>query len=258
MAKKKKTEEIECETAGGLRWLITYADMITLLLGVFIILVSNSAIVESKYNAMTIAFSRVFSLFSGTQEEGTMPGPVGSPFPEKSGAQIDFPETEMYKKQVSYGYKDFVRKRGKVQVMQTRRGTIFRIPDAPFFREGSAELLPEHLDELSKIGEFLERIPNKIRIEGHTDAKPINTEEFPSNWHLSIARADAVRRFLFSTARKRLKDEEFEAYRKRFAIAGFAQFRPTAEDPFASANRRVDIVVIAPSKIEIKKKILSE
>ncbi|HAW49935.1 TPA: hypothetical protein DCX16_03175 [bacterium] len=256
MARKKKEEEHKCETAGGLRWLITYADMITLLLGVFIILVSTSALHESKYNAMRIAFARVFSLFAGTREEGTMPGPAGSPFPDKSGAQIEFPEAEKhYKQQVAKGYKE-ERTMEKVQLLQTRSGMIFRIPEI-LFDEGSSELSPKYLSGLDKIGKFIEKIPNLIRIEGHTDAKPV-LRNFSSNWHLSIERANSVREYLFRCAKKRLSPDEFDAYQKRFAIVGFGYSKPISKDIYSPENRRVDVVIIEESPAEIKRKILSE
>ncbi len=256
MAKKKKKEEHECETAGGLRWLITYADMITLLLGVFIILVGTSAITESKYEAMTRSFSRVFSLFPGSEEKGVMPGKGGAVFPQKTGAQPETPEAT-YKKQVATAYKEpFTLE--KVTNIQTRRGLIFRIPNTLLFAGGSDQLLPNSFSELDRIAKFIERVPNKIKIEGHTDATPIQTKEFPSNWELSIARADSVRQYLFDHAEKTLTPEGFESFRKRFSVSGFAQFRPAVDDLTSLENRRVDVIVTAQSEAEIQEKILSE
>ncbi|MEW6102523.1 MAG: flagellar motor protein MotB [bacterium] len=255
MARKKKKEEAHCETAGGLRWLITYADMITLLLGVFIILVSNSAIGESKYNAMKIAFSRIFSLFTGTREESIMPGPLGSVFPEKSGAQVEFPEEE-YKTPVAKGYKDEVTKE-KVKTIQTRKGMLFRLSDV-MFEEGSARLNPKYSSLLNRVGSFIEKIPNEIRIEGHTDANPIETKEFSSNWELSIKRANAVREYLFSLAEKDLSPSSLEIYKKRFSIVGYGEGKPIEKDPYSPLNRRVDIVISSSSSSEVRNKILSE
>ncbi|MFH0775716.1 MAG: flagellar motor protein MotB [bacterium] len=256
MAKKKKKEEHECESAGGLRWLITYADMITLLLGVFIILVGTSAITESKYEAMTKSFSRVFSLFPGSEETGTMPGKGGAVFPQKTGAQPETPEVK-YKKQVATAYKEAFTLE-KVKNIQTRRGLIFRIPDTLLFVPGSDQLLEKSFDELDRIARFIEKLPNKIKIEGHTDATPIQTKEFPSNWELSIARADSVRQYLFDQAIKKMTPPEFEVYRKRFSVSGFSQFKPAVDDPASPENRRVDIIVVSQSEAEIQKKILSE
>lgn len=256
MAKKKKKEEHECESAGGLRWLITYADMITLLLGVFIILVGSSAITESKYDAMTRSFSRVFSLFPGAEETGTMPGKGGAVFPQKKGAQPETPEAT-YKKQIATAYKEpFTLE--KVKNIQTRKGLIFRIPDTLLFAGGSDQLLSGSFNELDKIAKFIERQQNKIKIEGHTDATPIKTEEFPSNWELSIARADSVRQYFFDKAMTRMTPEEFEVYRKRFSVSGFAQFKPASDNPLSSENRRVDVIIVSQSEATIQKKILSE
>ncbi|MEW6482561.1 MAG: flagellar motor protein MotB [bacterium] len=255
MARKKKKEEAKCETAGGLRWLITYADMITLLLGVFIILVSNSAIGESRYNAVRVAFSRIFSLFTGTREESIMPGPLGSVFPEKSGAQVEFPE-EGYKVPVARGYKDEVTKE-RVKTIQTRKGMLFRLSDI-MFEQGSARLSEKFSFELNRIGKFIEKIPNEIRIEGHTDANPIKTEEFSSNWELSIKRANAVREYFFKKAEKDLSPSSFEIYKKRFSIVGYGDSKPCVKDIYSPFNRRVDIVIVASPSSEVRNKILSE
>ncbi len=255
MARKKKKEEAHCETAGGLRWLITYADMITLLLGVFIILVSNSAVGESKYNAMRVAFSRVFSLFTGTREESIMPGPLGSVFPDKSGAQVEFPEVE-YKTPVAKGYKEEVTKE-KIKIVQTRKEMLFSLSDI-MFEEGSSRLNPKYNSLLNKIAGFIEKIPNEIRIEGHTDANPIKGGEFSSNWELSMQRANAVRQYFFNLAEKRLGPQDFEIYKKRFSITGFGDSKPVVKDPYSSENRRVDIVIAESSQSEVRNKILGE
>lgn len=254
MARKKKKKEAHCETAGGLRWLITYADMITLLLGVFIILVSNSAIGESKFNAMRMAFSQVFSLFTGTQETETMPGPLGSIFPDKNGAQVEFPESQ-YKTPVAKGYKDEVTIE-KVKTIQTRKGVLFRLSDI-MFEEGSYELNPKYTFELNRVSAFIEKIPNEIRIEGHTDAHPIKGK-FSSNWELSIERANTVRKYFFLQAEKRLAPADFEIYKKRFSIVGFGEGKPIVSDIYSSLNRRVDIVIAESSMREVKSKIFSE
>ncbi|MBU1262526.1 OmpA family protein [bacterium] len=186
-----------------------------------------------------------------------MPGKGGAVFPQKTGAQPETPE-DTYKKQVTTAYKEpFTLE--KVKNIQTRRGLIFRIPDTLLFAGGSDQLLPKSFDEIDKIAKFIERVPNKIKIEGHTDATPIQTKEFPSNWELSISRADSVRQYFFDQATGRgLTQEEFEAYRKRFSVSGFAQFRPATDDPTSSENRRVDVIIVAQSETEIQKRILSE
>jgi chemotaxis protein MotB len=106
------------------------------------------------------------------------------------------------------------------------------------FESGSAELKPEAKAVLDTIAEILKFLPNKIRIEGHTDDRPIKSARFPSNWHLSVARALNTAYYLMS---KGVNPE-------KISIAGYSEYRPIApndSEENRAKNRRVDIVIIS-------------
>jgi chemotaxis protein MotB len=116
---------------------------------------------------------------------------------------------------------------------------VVRFADQVFFDLGKADLKPEAIEILTRLGPLLKDIPNPIRIEGHTDNLPISTARFPSNWELSTHRATSVIRYLV---------EELGFSPDKLSAAGYGEYRPIAdnETPAGRAlNRRVDIVIIS-------------
>lgn len=255
MARKKKKggeghggEGIE--TAGGLRWLITYADMITLLLGVFIILVSVSQLSGPKQAALGEALERVFAIFKyeGPEKDiAPLSGGEGV-FPKRSASEgikgVPVLPTAVLKKRLIQSLPNEIDK-GKIVAKKTKKGLEVMYHDSLFFDSGSAKVKPESYPSLDKIAQTLERIPNKIIIEGHTDASPIKTQEFNSNWELSTARATNILHYFIDHAKKRgFEGEKLEKYQARFSVAGYGQFHPIDEDPYSIQNRRINIVIL--------------
>lgn len=255
MARKKKKEGGEhgegIETAGGLRWLITYADMITLLLGVFIILVSTSQLEGPKQGALGEALERIFAIFKyeGPEKKGIAPMPGGAGvFPKRSAVEgirnTPVMTTAMIKKKLIQSIPHEVDK-GKVIAKKTKEGLVVTYQDSLFFDLGSAKIKTEAYLSLDKIAQTIERIPNKVIIEGHTDAAPIKSGQFKSNWELSTARATNILHYLIEHAKKMgFEGEKLEKYQARFSVAGYGQFQPIDEDPFSPQNRRINIVVL--------------
>jgi chemotaxis protein MotB len=131
------------------------------------------------------------------------------------------------------------------------RGLVVHILETAFFDPGKADFKPNAQKILSLFGEEFSHVPNHIRIEGHTDNTPINTEKFPSNWELSTARATEVVRFL-------VEKRGFPP--TRISALGYGEFRPLKPNDtkeHKAQNRRVDIVVLAltDSKFEPKDEI---
>ncbi|MEW6482562.1 MAG: flagellar motor protein MotB, partial [bacterium] len=128
--KEKEKEEVKCETAGGLRWLITYADMITLLLGVFIILCSSGGISESKFKAMATAFSRVFSIFEGGGEKRPEKGEIKKTSSEMMGYRISGVSVfkQRYIEQIEHGFKE-EKTLGLVRILPTQDGIKISLQD---------------------------------------------------------------------------------------------------------------------------------
>jgi chemotaxis protein MotB len=125
-----------------------------------------------------------------------------------------------------------------VTVQHEERGLVVRFADQVFFDLGKADLKPEALAILNKIGPILKDIPNPIRIEGHTDNLPIKTAQFPSNWELSVHRATSVIRYMV---------EELDFDPTKLSAAGYGEYRPVRPNDSAenrAMNRRVDIVIM--------------
>lgn len=230
------------------RWLLTYADMITLLLALFIIMYGISAVDKSKYIELSESLSKAFGASSamsvintgGANNKGILPPASSKVLP----AVIPMPERQMLAKIKSEVEKE-ARKaglQGKIEAAITQRGLVISISDAVFFASGEATIRPDMQPLLRRIMAPLGRMPNSIRIEGHTDNTPIHTAQFPSNWELSTARATNVIRYILSLGL-------FEP--RRLAAAGYGEYwpkSPNTTEGNRAKNRRVDIVVLRSSQ----------
>lgn len=213
------------------RYLITYADLITLLLGLFIILYAISKIDLEKYQQMMHVMGDVFG--NKTESVQQPNGKSGTSF--RGGIEYS-PMPELKSKLRSlidtYNYGD------SFSLEENERGLTVRIQESIIFPSGSAVLNENFKNVLAKLGRILKNIPNDIRVEGHTDNVPINTPQYPSNWHLSVARA-------LNTAYYLISDSGMN--QDKVSIVGYSEFRPIAENDTPegrSKNRRVDIVII--------------
>lgn len=229
MRKKKMEEHENLE-----RWLISYADFITLLFAFFVVMYSISAINEGKLRTVSEAINAAFNpfiAFSSTNIKITR---------EQSSTEIFKVDMNLYL-QVVPQIKKIDETGQRIKVVKDRRGIVIRIADNVIFETGRAEVLTEAEAALDKIAGLIRNKPNPILIEGHTDNIPIRTAAYPSNWELSTARAVSVMRYF--TERK-----EFEP--DRFSVAGYAEYRPVASNDTLegrAANRRVDIVLLNDS-----------
>jgi chemotaxis protein MotB len=226
MAKKKKHAEHENLE----RWLISYADFITLLFAVFVALWALKRD-NPPSKSVTDGIKRAFNVFgekTAAQEAKVAVSPVG-------GSQAIFTVEPMYQSIVESMKKSGIK---GVSVHKVDRGVIIRIPDEALFEPGKAEVRNSYKDTLNRTAAILKDMPNQIQIEGHTDDVPIKTAAYPSNWELSTARAIALMRHF---------TEESGLPPEKFAIAGYSKYQPIAgnDSPEGrSKNRRVDIVVI--------------
>ncbi|MGB8651714.1 MAG: flagellar motor protein MotB [Mycobacteriales bacterium] len=237
------------------RWLLTYADLITLLLALFMMLYAMSVLDLRKYQAFQEAFTQgmgkhVHSLpGKGDPPNGeklsTLPGAkVGKPTPSPSPVSdqltpvLDAEDLRKLKQKLDAeiartGLQD------EIQVDLAPRGLVVNVVSGVLFDSGSAALTPRGEQLLGALGVVFRSMGNALVVEGHTDSRPISTAQFPSNWELSTARATAVLRFLISG------DHLAET---RLSAAGYADTRPRASNGTAAGmarNRRVDIVVLA-------------
>jgi len=130
-------------------------------------------------------------------------------------------------------------KQGAVEVRVEERGVIIGLNTAVFFSTGGDSIDPGLLPTLQEVGSILNRLPNALRLEGHTDSVPISTPRFPSNWELSAARSIAMLRVL---------NERFHVARERMAIVGYADTAAVESNDTEKGrqrNRRVDIVIVS-------------
>jgi chemotaxis protein MotB len=178
---RKRTEE---EHENLERWLLTYADLITLLLAFFIMLYTFSKQDAQKYSEVTGHLKAIFSGTSDTQKGG---GEERLLELLSKGAS-----PEEIKRQVEEELKTVARLENlqeNMSVFSDERGIVIRILDSAFFDEGKADLKEKARQTLDRLIPVLQSVDNHIRIEGHTDNTPIHNYEFKSNWELSVMRA---------------------------------------------------------------------
>lgn len=217
------------ETKKGLDiWVMTYGDMMSLLLVFFILIVSFSSIQESKFRDAMISVQSAFGVESFPPTVLRLPQVIvperpGRPTPEVTAA------VEKLERSLLVAGLD-----QDVDVKVTEKGVALRIKAPMLFASGRAELRAEGVAVLDTVAGFLVKFGRPVRIEGHTDTVPINTVQFPSNWELSAARAIAVARHLVTRG---LPPE-------RVIAAGHGEHKPIADNATAAGrelNRRVEI-----------------
>jgi chemotaxis protein MotB len=237
MSRRKKGHSEEHENLE--RWLITYADLITLLLGLFVVLYSMSQIDLNKYQQWISAFSQ---LFGGGGVLSSGKGILVTPVPPKSGSDAMTSSSKPSSQQNLEAQLNAVLSSSiqskKIIITTSTEGLTIHLLERLLFESGSADLKPEAKAVLDTLAEILKFLPNKIRVEGHTDNRPINTVRFPSNWHLSVARALNTAYYLMG---KGVPPE-------KISIVGHSEYKPIAPNDTEenrAKNRRVDIVVIS-------------
>ncbi|MBV8074331.1 MAG: OmpA family protein [Candidatus Eremiobacteraeota bacterium] len=239
--KKRATEE-KLETAGMMRWLLTYADMITLLLALFIILFSISTINKVKLQRLVHDISGGFNSIDA----------INNP-PEGGGLERAQQSQELKQEQQiiqTYIIQKHLEK--QVTVRMTNEGLVISLlTDKALYDSGSAQLRPETKALLDQVGTVLRGSHPEVRVEGYTDNEPIHTAAYPTNWELSAARAAGVTRYLV---------EHDNVDPTKISLAGYGEWRPKHGNVTAEGrqlNRRVDIVIIN-ANVSMGKKILSQ
>ncbi len=230
MPRRKKAEE---PPKGSPLWMVTYGDMVTLLLTFFVMLFAFSEIDKAKYDQIAISLRGALGglpavLTHGTavQDEFSVLDPIVPP--EFAGFYEDLQEL------LEDGEVGEL-----VEIFTEERGLVVSFKEKLVFDIGSAEIKPPARDLLRRVGEILARGEQLIRVEGHTCDLPIRTERFPSNWELSVGRATNVTRFLI---------EEAGVAPHRLSATGYAEFRPVVPNDCEenrAQNRRVDIVLLS-------------
>lgn len=244
MRKKKHPEHVNHE-----RWLVSYADFITLLFAFFVVMFASSQVDSKKVGRFSESFSKavgieVFPNSGSSVMPGAphpAPGETDGPHSDALPPELEGLKEELNKKK-SEGFADLA----GLTLVTRRNELVLRLSDTVLFDSGDDKLKPKARDVMIALAGELRKRKLSVRVEGHTDDKPIRTFRFRSNWDLSTARATAV-----VTA---LAAAQFEP--DRLSAAGFAEFHPiVANDTpeHRATNRRVDLVVsVAVPAAEVK------
>lgn len=247
MARRKRTPRHENHE----RWLISYADFITLLFAFFVVMFASSQTDKGKAQQVSDSVKRalagekvsamIAAVLGGAPDNTgkggpTLRGPGGAqkPTEDKSNKLAELlPSLKMLTEELKTEIDA-----GEIQVSMEQRGLVISFTQAALFPSGEDVIAPEASPGLKKIAAAISKIPNPVRLEGYTDSVPIKTSRFHSNWDLSAARSIALLELL---------SNRFGISSDRLSIAGYADTAPIASNETEagrSKNRRVDIVVL--------------
>lgn len=257
MARKKK----HAGHVSHERWLISYADFITLLFAFFVVMYASSQVDRAKTVQLAAAIQAAFQQMGMFHPSSLEPpieslgSPSSSPAPPSlatvtpspelaqlttqagilsSGRDLRLLATELKKELAPEILKH------QIQVNIQKEGVVVSLLEAGFYPSGSAQLLPGSDAILARIAAVVRQHPNAVRIEGHTDNVPIHNALFDSNWALSTTRATEMVKIFIT---------RFHFPPDRLSAAGYAQYHPVASNATAAGrqrNRRVDIVILPP------------
>ena len=197
------------------RWLVPYADFLTLLLAVFAVFFALER--SHKFTARQVLAAAL-----------GQPTPQPAVTPSATDKVVDTLKKE-FSEQIA---------RGETELNVSPRGVVVSLEQTAFFRPGQAEPEPDSYPTIERLANAIAALPNGIRLEGHTDDRPIRNSRFHDNWELSAARSIAILELLVN---------RYHIARERLSVAGFAEIEPLApnSDPLSRArNRRVDVVIL--------------
>jgi chemotaxis protein MotB len=224
------------------RWMVSYADFMTLLFAFFVVLYSSSQVDKAKMAKLSSAIA------AGFQQLGIGVGPgaiivVPGTTPAHPAQLIHSPDSaEAIRRRLEAQLAEALR-RHMIDLRDTPEGLVLSLREVGFFDSGSATLRASSMEMFDRIGAVLAPIQSNLRVEGHTDNVPIHTPLFQSNWELSTARATEIIRILLT--REGIGPG-------RLSAAGYAEFHPIADNSTEDGrrlNRRVDIVIVAPHEL---------
>lgn len=259
MRKKKRTEHVEDRIDET--WLIPYADLLTLLLALFIVLFASSIIDQQKLDQISASFSSAFSngmgFFKGTsvielpeeissireRERERFEGKAGEVTEDDVKAYLAerLADETMQLSELQGELDAYIQEQGlsgQLNTMLNNHQLLITFSDTALYDPASADLKPESVALARAIGDMLAKYPDyDIMVSGHTDDVPINTYRFPSNWELSTARAVNFMKILL----------ESDIDPARISAAGFGEYNPIADNSTPegrAANRRVEVSIM--------------
>jgi len=242
------------------RWLVSYADFITLLFAFFVVMYASSQADKGRAKAVSEAVEKaledgkmptIAAILGGTVDDkgkgnDAMKGPaIKAKEPDKKPPEKKPPEKKLDDlmppmKVLTLDLKNEIDK-GKLQISLEPRGLVISLKEAAFFGSGDDAIRTSSYPIIAKLATVIGKLNNPLRLEGHTDSIPINTARFHSNWELSAARSIAMLELLST---------KFRVDRQRMAIVGYADTTPVDTNDTEEGrarNRRVDIVLVSPA-----------
>lgn len=254
--RKRKKDE-----GGAPGWMVTYSDLMTLILVFFILLFSMSQIDVEKFRAVAESYRQrvIFDFYPSIvpmenpsekakeiQEERNLdefstPSQNDTVRNEQTGDQSVDSLNQLISEVNQFLTEENLH--DVITAVRTDRGVVLTLQEKVLFETGKADIIDAGKPFLNKVSKLLVNIPNHVRVEGHTDSRPISTYRYPSNWELSGARASSVIRYIIGA-------EGLDP--TRFQAVGYADTRPVAENNSPEnwqKNRRVEIVILEPEEI---------
>lgn len=235
----------EVEHTSHERWMVSYADFITVLFALFVVLFASAYQDNQSVRKLSQA------IHSGFQQLGPFTGSLPpnsltpSPLPPDSIAQPPPPkkptvgvDTEQLRRELDAAIGEEMKNK-EVVTRDTPEGFVISLKELGFFSSGHADLRPGAAQKIEKIARVLAQHGFELRVEGHSDNQPIHNAQFSSNWQLSTARATAVLLHL-------VDDSGLDP--AKISVAGYGEFRPLADNSTPEGrrmNRRIDLVVVA-------------
>lgn len=239
------------------RWLVSYADFITLLFAFFVVLYSSAQVDKRKIGKLANAIQVAFQEFGvppagdgNTETNQAIPldphaleqvkrnsQPTQPPSPPANAPSSDESNLNALQDELKEALQGELSSH-TIALHRETEGLVISLREFGFFDSGSARLRPEAMPALDRIASILAVRTCRLRIEGHTDNVPIHTRQIASNWELSTARSTEIVRLLV---------QRYRFSPQRLSAAGYAQYHPTASNDTAEGraqNRRVDIVIL--------------
>jgi chemotaxis protein MotB len=224
------------------RWLVSYADFVTLLFAFFVVLFATGQSDRRKKVELAASIQSAFAqmgLFTSHPELPQVSSHVGggdsslvwrTPAGSESMPSVEARIRHAAQPEIT---------RGLIGIHESANGLVISLEESGFFDSGAADIRPSALPVLDRIAAVLPE--TALRVEGHTDNVPIHTAQFASNWELSSSRASSIARLLLLHA---------NVHAEQMSVAGYAEYHPATSNSTAEGrarNRRVDIVVLKSS-----------
>lgn len=233
------------------RWLLTYSDLITLLMIFFIVMYSMSNLDKQKYQQIASGLNKAMG-GGGKNIIGVDKGVAVDQDWQPTNTEVVQAEEKNKLEEVKKQVDQYLQQNGLSQSVDTKveeRGLVLSFKDSLFFDSGQSDIKTDEVRKLVDIGKILNMkavSDNYIRVEGHTDNVPISTYQYKSNWDLSVIRASNVAQLLIAQS---------GIVPQRVSALGYGEFRPIADNNTVAGkakNRRVDIIIMSSKYNEVE------